>query len=388
MAAVVALAFAAVPSAHADVVWLCEPGTADDPCEIAQDTTVREMDGSERVLTPRRDPQAERPVDCFYVYPTVSNQPTPAATKSRDPELESIAQYQAARFSSVCRTWAPIYRQGTLAGLTAAVITGTSSDDVRRTAYADVEEAWQQYLAEDNRGRGFVLIGHSQGTRMLRALVAKQIDPKPALRRRMVGAMLLGGNVTVAEGKTTGGDFERVPVCTRRGQFGCVVAFSTYSSDPPEESRYGETTEGDNVLGLPGGEGFEVACTDPEKLSGIGGPFGVTVPTEPFAPGPIAALIVATNEGPPPTAPTTWVQPADRYTGGCETIDGANVLRYEPVGDSKRPTHQPTDDWGTHLIDVNLGLERQVAIMARQAFGWHQRRARQARARALRRAAR
>ncbi len=365
----------AAPAAHADVVWLCQPGMADDPCEIDLDTTVRSQDGKETVTTPRRRPAARRPVDCFYVYPTVSNQPTPAATKARDPELESIAKYQAARFSSVCRMYAPIYRQGTVPGLTAGLLTGGTSDDVRRTAYADVEEAWKDYLAHDNKGRGFVLIGHSQGTRMLRALLAKQIDPKPKLRKRLVGAVLLGGNVTVAKGRTTGGDFKHTPVCTRRGQFGCVVAFSSYAHDPPEASRFGETTEGDDALGLPGGEGYEVACTDPGKLSGITKPFGITVPTEPFAPGFINAVILGTA-GTPPSAPTTWVTPADRYEGTCQTIGGANVLRYEPVGDSRRPNHAPTDDWGTHVIDMNLGLARQVRIVAIQTRRWLRRAAR------------
>ena len=366
----VLLAFAAiVPEARAEVVWLCEPGMADDPCEIELDTTVRTQDGSETVVTPKRAPQAKRPVDCFYVYPTVSNQPTPAATKARDPELESIAKYQAARFSSVCRMYAPIYRQGTLLGLAAGVATGSSDPNVRRTAYADVEEAWLEYLRERSRGRGFVLIGHSQGTRMLRALIAKQIDPRPALRKRLVGAVLLGGNVTVAEGRRRGGDFQQIPICTRRGQFGCVVAFSSYSNDPPDESRYGEATEGDPVLGLPGGEGYEVACTDPGPLSGLTKPFGITVPSEPFAPGIINATIVGTA-GAPPSAETTWVTPPDRYEGSCKTIGGANVLRYEPLGKSRRPRHQPSDDWGTHVIDMNLGYARQVRIVAIQIRRW------------------
>src|SRR5688572_9128377 len=86
------LVLAAAPaSAEADVVWLCKPGLADNPCEIPQDTTYEEQSGADQVVTP---PNGPREVDCFYVYPTVSNQPTPNANKNRDPELESIAKYQ------------------------------------------------------------------------------------------------------------------------------------------------------------------------------------------------------------------------------------------------------------------------------------------------------
>jgi len=93
--AVLAAAVLYAPAvANADVVWLCKPGMADNPCEIPNDTTLQGE--ADEVVTPEPGP---RSVDCFYVYPTVSNDATPNADKSRDPELESIAKYQAARFS-------------------------------------------------------------------------------------------------------------------------------------------------------------------------------------------------------------------------------------------------------------------------------------------------
>ncbi len=117
------LATAVAPSfAHADTVWLCKPGMADNPCEIGMQTTVREPSGAERVED--APIPADRPIDCFYVYPTVSNQRTPNANKDRDPELVSIAKYQAARFSRHCRVFAPIYRQGTLLALSTSQVQG------------------------------------------------------------------------------------------------------------------------------------------------------------------------------------------------------------------------------------------------------------------------
>src|SRR3954451_18432459 len=94
LASALAAATLAVP-ARADVVWLCKPGLADNPCEIPQDTTVQSFDAPDRVVTP---PTGERKIDCFYVYPTVSTRPAPNATKARDPARVSIAKYQAARF--------------------------------------------------------------------------------------------------------------------------------------------------------------------------------------------------------------------------------------------------------------------------------------------------
>src|SRR3989440_934759 len=191
-ATVAGCAFAS--TAAADVQWLCRPGLESNPCQGDQTTRYFASDGSshvEQVPVP-----ADPPIDCFYVYPTVSNQPTPNATKSADPEVRSIAVYQAQRFSTRCRVFAPLYRQVTAAGVTAASQTHDTSG--YSTAFADVREAWLAYLREDNHGRGFVLVGHSQGSRMLRALIRTEIDPNPSVRGRLVSAIIPGANATVA----------------------------------------------------------------------------------------------------------------------------------------------------------------------------------------------
>jgi len=346
------------------VVWLCKPGIANNPCEIPLDTTYQRADGTSTTATLPRKKSADRSIDCFYVYPTVSSQLSVNATKAKDPEIISIAKYQAARFSSRCRIYAPVYRQATFAGILGVPL---GSMEV---GYGDVLQAWKSYLKHDNHGRGVVLIGHSQGTIVLRELIRKEIDPDPALRAKLVGALLLGGNVTVAQGKTTGGDFTRIPTCSRAGQAGCVVAYSTYASDPTV-SFFGNTLTDATAysFGFRSGPGYQVACTDPSRLSGSTAAVGVTVPSEPFAPGPISAGIAVTTAGQVPTAETTWVQPYYRYTGGCRSINGANVFRYDPVPGSLRPLEFPPT-WGTHLLDGNLGLEKLLRIVQLQTQTW------------------
>jgi len=201
IALVVLLSLAAAPTAHADVVWLCKPGLAANPCEIPQDTTVREHGRPDRVETPAPGP---REIDCFYVYPTVSNQRTANANKDRDPELESIAKYQAARFSTQCRVFAPIYRQSTLASIATGYASAFGAD--RELAYGDVLEAWKEYLAKDNAGRGVILIGHSQGTSMLRRLLREAIEPDPKQLRRIAAAHPLGGEVKARLGERRVGE--------------------------------------------------------------------------------------------------------------------------------------------------------------------------------------
>src|SRR3954451_25071683 len=209
------------PAASAEVRWLCRPGLASNPCQGDQTTTYFNENGASRVGLP--EVQTNPPIDCFYVYPTVSNQPTTNATKSPDPEVRSIAVYQAQRFSTRCRVFVPLYRQVTAAGVSVASQThDTSGYD---TAFADVREAWLEYLRKDNHGRGVVLIGHSQGSRMLRALVRREIDKNPSALARLVSALIPGANATVAKGRKVGGDFANVPACESAGQTGCVIAY-------------------------------------------------------------------------------------------------------------------------------------------------------------------
>ena len=353
--ALVASALAAA-SAQAEVVWLCLPGQEPNPCRDSLETTVYDESGSTRVENPALP--ADPPADCFYVYPTVSEQRSRNANKDKDEALMAIARFQASRFSQVCRVYAPVYRQQTLGGLAAG-----GSAEALQLAYGDVEEAWREYLAKHNRGRPFVLLGHSQGTRMLRQLVRREVDPNPAVRRRLVNGMLLGGNVLVRRGQTAGGDFANVPACTSEAQLGCVMAWSTFNEDPPENSRYGRApAEDTSGFGLPAGPDHEVLCTNPASLgANERRPLTTYLRGEPY-PGVIGALLVVMYGGTQPTAPTPFLQPADRYTGQCVHRAGAHVLMLEPIGNARRMNPSPDPSWGLHLADGNIALGELVRV--------------------------
>src|SRR3954447_14596936 len=185
--AAVAAAFAA-PSASAKTTWLCRPDDAADPCHKSLTATVLSPTG--KLGGTEHAARAEHaPIDCFYVYPTVSEEPKPQSDLVKTPAVKAAAQYQAGRFSQVCRVWAPVYRQATIQGL---LQPSTLTQAMRDQSYADVRAAWRDYLAHHNHGRGVVLLGHSQGTFILRDLVAKEIAPKASRRKLLVSALLLG----------------------------------------------------------------------------------------------------------------------------------------------------------------------------------------------------
>jgi len=345
----------AAAQAEPKTVWLCRPGLADNPCEPDLATTWYDSSGKVLAVDPVK--RATNPkVDCFYVYPTTSDQQTPQANFNVDPELRSIALYQAARYSSECRVFAPVYRQVTIRGLLSP---GSVTPEMRESAYQDVRRAWLDYLQHDNGGRGVVFIGHSQGTFVLRRLLREEVDGNDAVRAKVVSALLLGGNVTVQKGSDVGGDFQHLPACRSSQQLGCVVAFSTFDAPVPPESLFGRSTD----------PNLQVLCVDPASLIGRSGLINPVTPTAPFAPGTIASVISILGL-PPVTASTAFVENQGAYRASCSSADNANVLQISAQGNA--PTLKPSPDptWGLHLVDANIALGNLVDLVHVQSQRW------------------
>lgn len=195
----------------AAVVWLCRPGR-DDTCGRDQVVTTLHADGTGSTIALK--PKADASIDCFYVYPTISTDPNPNSSLTAGPSEWRATAQQFAPFASVCRPFAPMYRQVTLAGLR-AVMAGQGTANAQ-LAMKDVRAAWRHYLANDNKVRGVVLIGNSQGTRMLMQLLQGDIEGRPA-QKRVVSALLIGLNVMVPTGADVGGTFKQLLVCRAAG---------------------------------------------------------------------------------------------------------------------------------------------------------------------------
>jgi hypothetical protein len=356
LAFALALGAAAIPGAapaSAKTVWLCKPGLRHNPCETSLRTTVFNPAGQKRgVKHTRRDRRPK--FDCFYVYPTVSDQKSDFANLDKDPEVLSIALYQAARYSQHCRVFAPMYRQRTIVGITkpSSLNSGPS--------YADVRNAWRQYLHRYNHGRGVVIMGHSQGTFILRRLVAREVDRKRSVRRRLISAILLGGNVLVKKGRDRGGDFKHIRACRSRRQTGCVIAFSTYNQPPPANSLFGRTAE----------KGMRVLCTNPAALGGGSGRLDPIYPTKPYAPGSSIALGIALLGNTIPAVSTPWVEAPGAYSAHCSSAGGANVLQVAARGSAPVLRPSPDATWGLHLTDSNIGLGNLIGIVKSEAAAY------------------
>lgn len=351
-----AISSAAVATSSAKTVWLCRPGQHPDPCTPGLSTTV--YSPTLKKLGVEHPKQVPHPaIDCFYVYPTVSDQKTGNANLHVDPEERSIALYQAARYSQYCRVFAPMYRQETLAGIGLSKPTTKPNPAI---AYADVQNAFETYLKKYNQGRGFVLIGHSQGSFVLRELIANEVDRKPAVRRLLVSAILMGGNVLVKKGKQIGGDFKHTPGCTKAAQLGCVIAFSTFDQPVPTPSLFGRPT---GILGTKGSKGDVVLCTDPAALAGASGLLDPIFPSQPFDPKSTLAAGIALLGLKQPMPATVWSTEPGSYRAHCSSANNANVLEISAVRGAKTPQPSPTPEWGLHLLDANIALGNLISIV-------------------------
>jgi hypothetical protein len=353
LAALAAVACLALPSgasaATTNSRWLCKPGRESNPCKRGLKTTLISPTGEQLgVKNPKT--HGRRKVDCFYVYPTVSDQKTKNSNLHIDPEERSIALYQAARYSQYCRVYAPMYRQVTLEAL---LNQGGFTPHETQVAYNSVLNAWNKYLKKFNDGRGIVFISHSQGTFMLRELIANEVDPNPQLRQQMISAILLGGNVLVKDGSDVGGDFQNIPACASQGELHCVMAFSTYNETPPDDSLFGRTA-------LPG---QQVLCTNPAALGGGSADLRTIYPSKPFAPDTTIGLATRLVGFPVVDTSTRWIEADGAYNGGCSSANGANVLQI--AGNDGAPTLRavPNPEWGLHLTDANIALGNLVTTV-------------------------
>ena len=331
----------------AHTVWLCRPGQSSDPCASSRAATTVTATGATSAFSTTQSTKAAK-YDCFYVYPTVSAESSLNSDLAVQSQETQIAEDEIAQFSSVCNIWAPMYRQAT----SAALDDGEAfTSQVIDTAYDSLLSGWKDYLSHDNHGRPVIFIGDSQGAALLIRLLRTQVDPSPQLRKRLVSAILLGGNVQVPNGRAVGASFKHLRTCASPSQTGCVIAYSSFPSEPGSDAVVGRAGQGISVVTAQPSAGQQVACVNPVTFSS--------------APGDLVSMYPNLLEK-VRSVTTPWVTFPDQYSAQCMHAGTATWLQVEPTSSRDLRTPLPSEgpQWGYHVYDVNLALGNLVLDVA------------------------
>jgi len=203
---------------------------------------------------------AESPlVDVLYIHPTTYlgtdywNAPLDVAEGGD--LLTRALESQAGAFAAAGRLYAPRYRQ---AAFGAFLVEGEGREKALATAYGDVRSAFQHYMEQDNDGRPFILVGHSQGALHGLRLLDEEIAGTP-LADRMVAAYLPGWPVAVEADLSA---LEGIGPCRGPEELGCVASWQTFGEDGDPGSVMEVTASRPGLTGEPKTPS-DILCVNP-----------------------------------------------------------------------------------------------------------------------------
>ena len=173
-----------------------------------------------------------KPVDVFYVYPTIYVAETPLNMDVSDANLRQNAKglltAQAGVYSPYANLFAPFYRQQSAASQSMEANNGgrdAFADPAFMIGYSDVERAFDYYLEFLNVDRPFILAGHSQGSMAVIQLLRNRLD-NPDLQKRLIAAYPIGYSVTKS-------DLRKYPwmkLARNETDTGVIITFNTQGS--------------------------------------------------------------------------------------------------------------------------------------------------------------
>ena len=190
-------------------------------------------------------PATVKGADVFYLYPAAWGKAHPA-----DPNICEIDNavmmigapaafaHQATAFETVGNIYAPYYRQADAAfALSLPVVQKDAL--IAGAPTLDAVAAFDYYIKHYNKGRPFILAGHSQGSDVLRNLLSGYMKDNPAVYSKMIAAYALGTSITPAYLAAN----PHLHFATGPDDTSAIIAYNTQAPD---------IAAGANILILPG----------------------------------------------------------------------------------------------------------------------------------------
>jgi pimeloyl-ACP methyl ester carboxylesterase len=140
-------------------------------------------------------------VDVFFLYPTGYQQSSPddpMICAIDNPQMQTSAKSAYSRtataFETVADIYAPYYEQAALQVLSMPLDQQQSIVGGQPTS--DAIAAFDYYIKHYNKGRPFILAGHSQGSNIMINLMADYMKKNPDVYERMIAAYVPGYSIT------------------------------------------------------------------------------------------------------------------------------------------------------------------------------------------------
>ncbi|HEY5532241.1 MAG TPA: DUF3089 domain-containing protein [Candidatus Anoxymicrobiaceae bacterium] len=145
---------------------------------------------------------ARKKVDVFYLIDTVYSKPTPSSpylSPIKNPAMVQGAKLAFSRtatvFEKVADIYAPYFRQiDSLYRKNLPI-----PEQLKLTGgvpTSDATSAFDYYIKHYNKGRPFILAGHSQGSNVTANILADYMKKNPKVYKRMVAAYVIGYSIT------------------------------------------------------------------------------------------------------------------------------------------------------------------------------------------------
>jgi len=353
------------PNYNCALSWACHAGIpeGDDVCR--GDLSATEVHPNNTLTVVPFVRPATTTFDCFYVYPTVHL----LSLRFNKLDLsdvsaeESVTKLQAGRFSGVCRVFAPFYRQATLRNFQSGGVTARMIQSFN-LAFTDVLAAFDNYMANYNRGRPFVLLGHSQGAQMILQLLQTRFAAGSTILPQLIVALPVGRAIATSSTlpPTAAGEWPYdmippIPLCNGVSDTQCVIGYRSYAGGHSMATHF-----------TVGGNGKTIRCVNPVAPGSgtrtLSGSFFGASPPRSFVTPPSG---FAGN--------TPFLLYRDMYTAQCITLGDNGGLeirvaarsgdsRVNPVDFNAGPLTQNT---ATHGLDVAFALDDLINTAATRA---------------------
>lgn len=232
-----------------NTMWLARPGLgADDPAQWVPAGINKSADAG------RTDNKAV----VFFIHPTSYLARESWNGPLDDTDTNRRATYfvrgMASAFNGQAQVWAPRYRQAAFGAFLTDKAEGEMALD---TAYLDVRQAFDAFLAAVPADAPIVLAGHSQGALHLMHLLKDRIAGTP-LAARVVAAYPIGWPISVEHDLPAMG----LPACGKNDATGCIMTWSSFA-EPAEPQLILEAYRTRPALDGKAKDTRPVLCTNP-----------------------------------------------------------------------------------------------------------------------------